>query len=726
MAELVDDQVDLPSVSDIKELLALAVNKYTGKDSRNEMIKTVRDMIAGLNIITAPKSVQFKAVKAHSWLFYQALAEKKARFLETPRLQVAPFGDGVDAQADATGLEEGIRGMFYWLEQRDKGRPWSKAVPDVIALDNSVIRVDRAEAAFWSALVPEFNQKTKEYENVFSRVLQDEKEYAKLTEEYKKGAGVPLRLTYVPLEYFFPGEDGNYNFELERRSLNEVRKNKKFDCSGLPNAPSLAKSMETKVTIVHFDNANWHAYYALMPTGGSWKDEWPNAMTVSDLASGTPVLLYSYEHGLGESQYEVITGAHGGWGGENSNLVARLRAMCDINQQCDELLSQAMTNFRATSWPTTVMKIDQDRADAEDDERNLTIVEGGVIKIYKDESVGPYLEPKDNPLFESLMRHFGDIFQRISGGDTLYGVHTPGTNTGYQANLQLTQAEHLDNGIEAGLSLGFTGIILKCLKHIRKMNEKVYAVATQTQFSGKKTARYACIDPNKLGSLPVLDVAVQGERPTDYHSAIMDALALSQEREGKGPLADDYWIRANILAMDSPDKVERNIWVQKQKVSIMGNGFLDQQIAQKLAMALVQEGAPTTTDGQAASVDPALMAATSSINMSGEPAQMGGVAPQTLGAQMTGQFAAGQPLPAPVPYNGTGLPPAQQVGAAPPQMGGGVPYQAPMSAPPQGFANGTLVHYPSAIAGQGGGLPAGISQVPQVVARNQRVPYPTS
>ena len=596
----------LPSTADIRESLSYAYDYW---QPRNKFIAAMREMLTGQNKIAAPASTPYKIRILHTYLLAAVVNEKAARFTQLPTIQAVPNDSTDDSRVASSELELAINIAFNEMERRSDGDVWARAALDAIVLDEGVERIERAPAAFWPDVVTiEDGKMEMPFETELSKVLNNNK---------KKEYGLPLRSIYVPLENFYPIYEGPnivQAFEVELRSLRNVLRNPLFEGSkGIlegynRDSTDARAAINTQISIVHFVNSKWHAYYALTPaaTTNSATGNWPNLSNLNLTNIGEPVLLHAYEHNLGQTIYNCLSGRFGGWKSSTNRIEGVANGLLELNQVADELLSQVLTNVRAKYWPTLLQKVDQDQrgyAPGGSDPKPLVVPEGQNLVIYKDEEVEPLFKPVDDPILPWIWNVISEQIGRLGGSSVVFGQNQPGVETGYHQALQITQSEHLDEKIEQHLSIGAVNRATIMLKHIRAMDMgEVFVHATETDGVGKKMGRYYSINPNHLSPMPRLDAQVRRPRPVDFAASIRAAREASDERQGKGPLLSDDTIRQDLLNNQAPNIENHKILVESQKRKLVASGVLDMKIAEALNLKLLAEttGAPEGTPAPAA------------------------------------------------------------------------------------------------------------------------------
>lgn len=679
---------NLPSPQEIKDHYNELI-EYWGE--RNKHIAKVRTYLNGKNTVKFPEEAPFVPRVARTFMLRSISNEKQARFMLQPRIQVVPEDVGDRARKRSTDMEEALNTGMYWMEVHGDGDTWTKVKADCIDLGAGVERIDCAPAAFWPELTSvEYEGKRRERLSV-SRPFESPEKYIEYRERYKKDAGFPIRSVYVPLENCFPDYNGSIPeevFQREQRSLRSVMANPLFSDIGLnalrqkAGGLTSAQLFKQQVTIIHYVNQMWHAYYALTPL--SSKDNWPDGLDGAKI--GQPILLHSYRHGLGEVTYNIVSGRSGGWKASRNDIEGVMDALMSLNQTADDLSSQVATNLGETYWPTVIEIHDPDHRDSTGGPPTPTKIKPGKpIALWKGEDLKPVFTPTSNPV---LQWYFGVIttqMERLSGSSAIYGQQEPGVRTGYHASLQIAQSEHLDEMLEAHLTQGAIRRAHLMLKHIRATGEKTYLYQKLKEKDGSRTGRYLIIDPANLTPLPQLDATVRKPRPIDYSTMVRAAIELSQDRGGPGtPLLDDDTIRERILGEDAPDNIQDKIDIQNERRKLQASGVLSKLIAERLGMLLAQQSKPNVTADTAMQADPALINALGQMNSDGTVETEGGVSPALLSAQM----AAGM-----------------RGNAAPP------PPPGPGNVIPAGPVPGTPA--PSAMNGRGGGLPAGAPQPEQ-------------
>ena len=714
MTVIDDPSLVLPSPADIQDGFNDALEVWK---PRNEMISKVDEMLMGQNKIPVPEDVSFVPRVTHTYLLQGAQAEKAARFSLLPIIAVVPANASPSTRAASTRIEMTLNGGQAQMEMRGDGDVWSRMVQDGLVYDAMVERIDRAPQAFWSDLTA-FDPKdpngreplAEKFIRTFAERIAESaykpfdsaENYKKYRNEYKQRAGLPLRTVHVPLATFFPRYDGPTAIECyqrEQRTLRSVLSSKLFNPDALAILASRAGSLTTKqllstnVTILHYPNHVWHAYYALLPTSGaSFKDmngniKWPDA-TASDMI-GTPTLLHAYPHNIGRLTYNIGGGRNGGWKTQHNQIEAVMKGLCDLNQDADEYSSQVKTTQGELGWPTLVEEHDQDLRDVTGTgvPKPMAVKPGKPIAIWKTENIRPLFTPAPNPMMQWIYANTINQFERLSGSAAIYGQQDPGVRTGFHAHLQIAQSEHLDDKIEAHFVMAAINRGDIMLRHIKELNERVYVWQRFSDKKGMKSGRYTYIDPKDLDVMPELDAQVRKPRPVDFDAAVRAALNASQDRSGPGtPLYDDDTILEKFLGEQAPDLIKQKIAIQNEQRKLLQSGVLSKEIGTQVGLILAKESAPSVDPNATGQADPALLQALQGRMQQPVP---GGVSPQVAQAVMQGAAAQGMPA---LPPGQPGLPPG------PPNLGSVPP--APIGGPPP----------PSGIVGQGGGLPQGSAQ----------------
>ena len=343
------------------------------------------------------------------------------------------------------------------------------------------------------------------------------------------------------------------------------------------------------------------------------------------LTAGEPVRLHSYEHNLGQVPYNVVAGRFGGWKTADNRIEGINKGIMELNQVADEIGSQMVTYVRATHWPTNVFKVNPEMrgyGPGNSTPQAPTVQEGQNITMFTGEELSPLFNSTDDPQVMWLMDQVKEQIARLGGSPVLFGQRQPGVETGYHANLQITQSEHLDEKIEQHLAQGAIGRANLFFKHVKAMKQKVWCHTVEVDAKGTKNSVYVSIDPEDLSPLPRLDASVRRPRPVDFAASLRSAREASDDRGGKGPLLSDDTIRSDILGRSAPDEEEYRIMVEQSKIRLQQTGLLDQLIAQRLNLKMAQKSAPETVDPTA--VDPAIQQAMMQV-APGEAVAGGGV-----------------------------------------------------------------------------------------------------
>ena len=445
-------------------------------------------------------------------------------------------------------------------------------------------------------------------------------------EDYKKLKGLPIRSTYIPLENYFPVLEGSVAveaIEIEQRTLRSVMRNKLFDqeaVATISGSTDKAPSIKDKITILHYCNQKIYAYFALGQTTKS-SDDGRTDNDTGLFSSGQPVLLHAYEHDIGRVIYNSVAGRFGGWKSTNNGVEGVSNALLDLNQKGDEVMSQVLTNIRARYWPTHIHKVDSDRRGYQSGSppKPINNPEGQSIAIFKDESIEPLFKEIHDEAVPWFMGELKESISQLAGSGTLFGQRSPGVETGYHQNLQITQAEHLDEKIEQHVAWGAVQRGTIMLKHIRRAGDVFVNHIDVDEITGARSSKFTKIVAKDLSPMPRLSAQVRKPRPIDFAAAARTGREVTDERGGKGPLLSDDTAREEILGITQPDIEKRKILVETEQRKLLESGVISLEIQKKLAILLAQESQPEVDASDASAADPALTSAITTPLRPGQP-----------------------------------------------------------------------------------------------------------
>lgn len=659
-----------PEAPVLREQLSFAIDHWR---YRNNLIKKVREMLAGENPISAPKSAQYKVQVMHTFHMLAIINEKMSRFLERPRIACVSSGVSQRSRDHATKQENWINEAWTQADMNAGTSVWNAVLRDALAFDLGVERIEAAPAAFWPELAIKVNEDGEEYSEL-SRKFEDPDVFETEKDKYLRHCGLPIRRVYVPVDTYLPlynGPTPEQEFQVEYRPLRAVLTNKMFSAEAkarLGEAGSGKHGLTTQVCILHVVNATTHSYFALIPSRNWSGNSWPKANTPDLNQLGEPVLLHSYETGVNRSIYNTVAGRFGGWRSSQDWIEgAWIEAMCALNQDADELLSQAATYLRNTSWPTMVTYFDPEyRTTDGGPPKPMTVQEGQGIALWKGENMEILFKPQGNPMFESV---YDKTFQRMSdlaGSAAVMGGKLPGVDTGYHHELQISQSEHLDAKIEENFATGAVNDAMLFLSHVKAIGEKVYVKPMKKDARGRYYGDAISLSAKDLDPMPTLVAKVRGVSPLSTVANLRAVLEATAPRpEGLGPLYDDQTAMEKFLGEEAPDEILAKRDIQRERNGLIQSGVLSKMIGQKLNMMMVEDGVPSVSPEMAAGADPALLQSLQGMNADGTTEQMGGVDPRLLSAQLEGRDMAGMP------------PATEQVVTPRNGLGGGVPAGQP-------------------------------------------------
>jgi len=308
--------------------------------------------------------------------------------------------------------------------------------------------------------------------------------------------------------------------------------------------------------------------------------------------------------------------------------------------------------------------------------------------MWKDERLEPAFPPMNLEAATAVMQMHRERIGELVGSSAVFGQSQPGVTTGYHDALQIDQNEHLDSRIEQNICTGAEDATRLMYAHVAAMNEKLQLFDVRLDKKGNSYGDYVPLDPKWLTPFPQVNAKVKSDRPTNYMQNMQVFLQATADRAGPGtPAVPDDWGREKLLGITNPDEMQQMVDAQTARRTAMSSGVVGDLILQRLKMKQIAAGTPNVSAATATQADPSLQQAIQGMNgPGGEAQQTGGVAPNTLTAEMQGRAAAG----------------------VPPQL------SQPQSQPP---APGV----PHGIQGVGGGNAPGNAQMPEVMANTQRL-----
>lgn len=622
--------------------------------NRNLFIRDMRRALGGLNDIEGPKSAQYVVKVLHTYILASIINEKSSRYLPRPVIQVVPDNPLDDeSRAKSTRIEQGINVGGYEIERRAGGDCYDRAVRDALLLDMGVQRIVSGHAAYWKDIVQRDTEVASG--NASAEVMNKLPPESEERLLYKQEMGIPINKDYVPLEFFFPFYDGKsmpFSFEIEERSLYNVLNNPLYKndigqrtLNGLTLGPD--GGLNQTVNIIQFANDNVHAYFLGGPGANTGNNKYPRITPNSVQLSGKLMPLYAYEHGLGRSIYNTYSGRFGGWKTDRNEIERVGKGIMELSQAADEIVSQVLTNVRATYWPSLNFQLDPEKrgfGTGNSKPEPPKIKEGEGIVTFIGEAVAQIFKPEENPmamwLFDTVQTQIG----RLAGSSTLFGERAPGVDTGYNQAIQQTQAESLDNKQEQHLQAGAEEEALIVSLYAKRIGEPIPMVyVDEDKKTKKKALKYATLDPDDLSPMPRFSAQVRKQRPVDYIAALRAFREATDDRGGKGPALSDDTAREELLSISGPDIEYNKILIESQKRELIANGFITDKVGEQANVKLAKTGTPNISPEVLQKADPQLLAAIQQIQPAA--AEQGGTDPSLLaGAAETVGLPPG-PLP---------------------------------------------------------------------------------
>ena len=632
----------LPEDSELVDSVNFALDYWR---VRNQYIRQMREALEGLNKILLPKNTQYKPQAVHTYFLASILNEKIARFLDIPICQVVneEYLDD-EALTRNSDLEHALNIAAYEMERLGDGDVWSRVVADAILLDEGVEKFQMSPAAFWPEAV--------KIDTSGNLVYPME---SPAREQYKKEQGLCIRNLYTPLEATFPIYDGpvvTENFEFEMRSLASCKRNKLFNQGVFADYPRDSRGdRATKVTIMHYSDAMYYAYFLVVPGTNTASSQSPDSfkLDVDAMTTVTEIrYLYGYQHGIGRVPYNFVAGRFGGWKTQNNRIEAVNKGFLELSQAADELLSQVATNVRSTLWPSLNYQINPELRGEDPGsggKQPPQVGEGEAIYTYVGEDLKPIITAQNNPMALWLMDQFKEQLGKLGGSSVLFGNNQPGVDTGYHNAQQVSQAEHLDAKVEQHLSRGAVTHFTMIMLLAKFLDEKLW-VHYITNNSGRAAGTFYALEPKMLSPLPRVDVSVRKPSGVDLLANIRAAREATDDRNGQGPLMSKQTAQDMFLSLPYPDRENKRILFEGETKKIIDNGVITKHIETAINIKLAKSGVPDIDPNSLASMDPALLAAIEQVAATQAPGA-GGIDPQLLarGGPATMQTAPQQQNP---------------------------------------------------------------------------------
>ena len=586
----------IPDADQIVKTVNFALDYWR---TRNQYIEKMRDALEGLNPIKLPAKEQYNPQAIHTFFLASILNEKIARFLDIPTCQVVNENilDNEEV-ANNSDLEHALNILAYEMERLGDGDVWSRVVADAILLDEGVEKIQFIAPTVW----PNVTHLPKDSEQ---------------REKYKKDKGPAMRSLYVPLEATYPIYDGAEvveNYEFEIKSLASCKRSKSWEQGAFVDvAPDPRGDHATKVTILHYSDAQYYAYFMVVPGTNTASSVSPesfklDASTMNSIAEVR--YLYGYQHGMGRVPYNFVAGRYGGWKTQNNRIEAVNKGFLELSQAADELLSQVATNVRATLWPTLNYQVNPELRgeDASNNKQPPNVSEGEAIYTYVGEELKPIITAQNNPQALWLMDQYKEQLGKLGGSSVLFGSNQPGVDTGYHNAQQVSQAEHLDEKIEQHLARGAVTHYTMMLLLVKFADEKLW-VNYKINDGEKVTGKFVAIDPKQLNPIPRIDVSVRRPRGIDLLANIRAARDATDDRNGRGPLISDLTARDKFLALEYPDREDKRTLFEKERQKIIDEGVITEHIKRAINIGVVKSGIPNVDPQTVAGMDPALLQA---------------------------------------------------------------------------------------------------------------------
>ncbi len=606
---------------------------YDSSKRRLQIVGELRKVINGENDVPHPPGILYKPEVQHAYLLRNAVTAKVARFRHFPEIMVSPEYNqrgNVTAQAEkqATKIERWHTRLYEQWEQQSN--VWQKVVEDTISFFVGAERIECAPATDWKDVIDLDTEKEE------GRYPYEDKDFSFERTAAKRAAGVPIRSIHVPSDAIHWVREGNHTvecFEVEQRNLRAVVSNPLFrESEFVRNVSSRDMKLTEKVTILHYSNNVWHAYYALVPDSNStFSGRVPSGAELSQNATGLPQLLYAYEHGIGRPVYNIVWGPYGPWEGNVDPMLGRLAALHDLSADADKYKSWLATAVRRLGFPTFQQTFNPDIRDTADQRpKAVPIEEGGIVTMWKDESLTLVPNNFDTSALRYAYEDTERKFHALAGVESQYGIHQEGAATGYHEAFLLQQSQNTERSTEIGLKHGAEGRVDIVNRYVKyRIKEPTPIAHSEIREGSKKRAmQYIELGPDDLRPMPTVTASVIAPSPQDFDKNLANVQRALAPINGR-PITDRMTALTRIANFDNPDEIERNIDIEQQKIAAMQNPSFGNYILRRMFSKLASDEAEIASAQQFGQADPSILAAGDMAIQSGEMSQMGGMAPET-------------------------------------------------------------------------------------------------
>lgn len=411
---------------------------------------------------------------------------------------------------------------------------------------------------------------------------QEDEEYNKSTEEWKKGRSIPISFAWVDPLNVYPAWDEfglAYVLETDRRNLSLLNKERFNVAKEQPDIWTLIREKSGDTADVSFQQL-WTRDTLTYAVEGEIVHHQKHKY-------GSPPYVYSFGQGISTRDP----------GKMGMSLLYPLRFLLPY---LDRLLSQKGTAIRLWCWPTPVLKQSVQLSVTGPEGgpaplRSLEVVPGKLVSLYPDEELTFLVWEGNGPDADEMVSLIMTMIERAGLADVLYGQGSTG-DSGYLVNQLIAAARMKLKPLVAHANRSIQAMI-RCLWDIveYQIKQTVYVYETG------KGRGWIGIGPDDLGGYRQVEVTLNPIMPVDAYAR--SSQAINELRAGLRSRRSAM----EMIGIEQPDEEEQRILVDQWKQSPQVQQLLVNEAIKRAGLKLQEpEPGPAQVLQQLPGMPPAL------------------------------------------------------------------------------------------------------------------------
>ena len=498
------------------------------------------------NPILSPKHIQMELVR--SGLVPDTLNRIVGILLRDPAWEVIRLNLSRREQERSTELEDYLAGVRYETIRAANTNPEMPFYLDLAATGRAIWQVI-AEPYKWSEEAG-FPVRELALDDDTEDLTDDD--YLDMVKKWKYAAATPITWQCLPAKaVWYNMDEGHVASEvLIRKSVRMADLRASY---GNHTANNLAQDIagsksDTKVVIYEYWNPGW--YMAAVTDALKAYDTQPDHFRFD----ASVVLQGPREHNYGRVPIVVVEAQTTTATTPLDRIVPPIFDIVNIAEHIDWYLSMMGTDARQHAFRTMVYQVSEDHppeADPQGRPKIAQIVDGQTFGVWSDESIKPLLEGNPDPGPQRMVE-LGLSLAAQNGLAPVVRGETSGISSGYHQNTAYLQAVSKLKPVSENVTIGYEQWARLVFSAIEVLDQEV-----PIYFQHRETRNLLAIGPSDIKGSYRIRALYRPDIPRDMTAAIQAATLLKQ-----GGLADDNWIRENILHITDSDKIQDALSLQ--------------------------------------------------------------------------------------------------------------------------------------------------------------------